>query len=86
MANPYRGVFNARRVKNSEYRVFGTSWAPANRFADAARAAGFSDVRVTRFRSGSNARRDYSYRVTVYWMDGDAPDMAAFMRAANEME
>jgi hypothetical protein len=81
MANANRTIANARRVNNSDFMVFG-SGKGVDAFEKAARDAGYTNVKVSSFRVGSNDRRDYNFRVTVYWKDGqNAPDMDAFFKA-----
>lgn len=88
MANPYRGIANARRVNNSDYMVFGRNESVAREaFEKALRYAGYTNIRVTRFRSGSNDRYDFGIRVSVYWKDGQpAPNMDAFFNEAKQHE
>lgn len=84
MSNPNRVMANSYRAQSSDYWCFPTRTAAA-RFASFVEEAGFK-VRESKFRVGPRPTRDnpqrYSYRVSVYWTEGNGPDRAAFNAAA----
>jgi len=82
MANPNRAIANARRANNCEFMIF-EKGVEVDAFEKIARDAGFTNIRVTTFRSGSYRSNGFSYRVSVYWKDDEAaPDMYAFFKAS----